>query len=78
MKALVYAIGTEPDVGQLIVEMFRQQDHPDAISPGDMIVLLNETIRTTPDYVDNESGKFPAGIQRCLNFHLTLHGRYGR
>ena len=56
IKDLVKTMGSEPDVGMLIVEMFRQQNNPDALSASDMILLLNMTIRKTPTLIDDETG----------------------
>jgi len=77
IKELIYAIGTEADVGQLVIEMFRQQDHPEALGPADMILLLSDTIRTTPDYVDNESDiQIPCPVGALLTYAMVTPAGY--
>ena len=53
---LLIAMGTEPNVGMLIVEMFRQQNI-EGVSVIDMLFLLNEIVRFAPRYIDEELGK---------------------
>ena len=49
-------MGSEPTVGMLIVEMFRQQNI-EGVSVTDMLFLLNEVVRFAPRYVDPDLGK---------------------
>ena len=53
---LLTAMGAEPGVGMLIVEMFRQQNI-EGVSVIDMIYLLNEVVRSAPRYIDEDLGK---------------------
>ena len=56
MLPLLIAMGREPNVGMLIVEMFRQQNI-EGVSVTDMLFLLNEVVRFAPLYVDPDLGK---------------------
>lgn len=56
MLPLLIAMGSEPNVGMLIVEMFRQQNIQ-GVSVTDMIFLLNEVVRFAPLYVDPDLGR---------------------
>lgn len=56
MLPLLLAMGREPNVGMLIVEMFRQQNI-EGVSVTDMLFLLNEVVRFAPLYVDPDLGK---------------------
>ena len=56
MLQLLIAMGSEPNVGMLIVEMFRQQN-VEGVSVTDMLFLLNEVVRFAPRYVDPDLGK---------------------
>ena len=56
MLPLLIALGSEPTVGMLIVEMFRQQNI-EGVSVTDMLFLLNEVVRFAPRYVDPDLGK---------------------
>ena len=68
---LLIAMGTEPNVGMLIVEMFRQQNI-EGVSVIDMLFLLNEVVRFAPLYIDEDLGKhyhfirFSEDNQQCF------------
>lgn len=53
---LLIAMGREPNVGMLIVEMFRQQNI-EGLSVTDMLFLLNAVVRFAPRYIDPDLGK---------------------
>jgi len=72
VKKLVIAMGTEADIGMLIVEMIRQQNNPDALGVRDTIVLLNDLIRTTPRFVaEDEDVQIPCPIGGLLTYTMS-------
>jgi len=71
---LMKAMGTEPDVGMLIIEMFRQQSGPfadvarlEGLKTVDAIFFLNTLITYPPRFIDDDLG---------INFNYVFHHSY--
>jgi len=69
VKELVYAMMTEPEVGMVMVEMFRQDGTP--MNVVDFIFLLNGILRQPPKCIEDAGESIPCPIGGLLTYVMA-------